>query len=163
VAVDQDRAGSVLLVELDDRNGARHVAVEERRVGRTRFARLEIDAATLASQPALVEQLAGRADPDLVLDVRLVGVRREDLDVVADEVERELADRFFRLRVRDSSAAALPDGPLPPPDTIAGALVRDLEASIAEAEGSDRLDESLELRDALRLAHLMLDGHEVAL
>jgi exonuclease SbcD len=163
VAVDQDRSGSVLLVELDDRNGARHVAVEERRVGRTRFDRLEIDAATLASQPALVEQLAGRADPDLVLDARLVGVRREDLDVVADEVERELADRFFRLRVRDASAAALPDGPLPPPDTIAGALVRDLEASIAEAEASDRLDESLELRDALRLAHLMLDGHEVAL
>jgi exonuclease SbcD len=163
VAVDQDRAGSVLLVELDERNGARHVAVEERRVGRTRFDRLEIDAATLASQPVLVDQLAGRADPDLVLDVRLVGVRREDLDVVADEVERELADRFFRLRVRDASAAALPDGPLPPPDTIAGALVRDLEASIAEAEASDRLDESLELRDALRLAHLMLDGHEVAL
>jgi DNA repair exonuclease SbcCD nuclease subunit len=163
VAVDQDRAGSVLLVELDERNGARHVAVEERRVGRTRFARLEIDAATLASQPALVEQLAGRADPDLVLDARLVGVRRGDLDVVADEVERELADRFFRLRVRDSSAAALPDGPLPPPDTIAGALVRDLEASIAQAEANNRLDESLELRDALRLAHLMLDGHEVAL
>jgi exonuclease SbcD len=163
VAVDQDRAGNVLLVELDERAGARHVTVGERRVGRTRFDRLDVDAAALPSQPALVERIAGLADPDLVLDVRLVGVRGDDLDVAADEVERELAARFFRLRVRDTSAAALPDGPLPPPDTIAGALVRDLQGSIAEAEAGHRLEESLELRDALRLAHLMLDGREVSL
>jgi DNA repair exonuclease SbcCD nuclease subunit len=163
VAIDQDGAGSVLLVTLDERAGVRHVTLEERRVGRTRFDRLDVDTGVLAGQPALVEQLMGLADPDLVLDVRLVGVRRDDLDVAAEEVERELADRFFRLRVRDASAAALPDGPLPPPDTIAGALVRDLQASIAEAEASARLDESLELRDALRLARLMLDGREVAL
>ncbi len=163
VAVDQDRAGNVLLVTLDERAGVRHVTVEERRVGRTRFDRLEVDAGTLASQPALVERLAGMADPDLVLDVRLVGIRGDDLDVAPDEVERELADRFFRLRVRDAAAAALPDGPLPPPDTIAGALVRDLEASIAEAEAGKKLDEALELRDALRLARLLLDGREVAL
>ena len=163
VAVDQDRAGNVLLVTLDERAGVRHVTVEERRVGRTRFDRLEVDAGTLASQPALVERLAAMADPDLVLDVRLVGIRGDDLDLAPDEVERELADRFFRLRVRDAAAAALPDGPLPPPDTIAGALVRDLEASIAEAEASTKLDESLELRDSLRLARLLLDGREVAL
>jgi len=163
VAVDQDRAGSVLLVALDERAGVRHVTLEERRVGRTRFDRLEVDAGTLAGQPALVERLASLADPDLVLDVRLIGVRRDDLDVAPDEVERELADRFFRLRVRDVAAAALPDGPLAPPDTIAGALVRDLQASIAEAEASEKLDESLELRDALRLARLMLDGRELAL
>ncbi len=163
VAVDQDRAGNVLLVELDERAGTRHVTVGERRVGRTRFDRLDVDAAALPSQPALVERLAGLADPDLVLDVRLVGVRGDDLDVAADEVERELAARFFRLRVRDASAAALPDGALPPPDTIAGALVRDLQGSIAEAEAGHRLEESLELRDALRLAHLMLDGREVSL
>lgn len=163
VAVDQDRAGSVLLVALDERAGVRHVTVEERRVGRTRFEHLDVDAGTLAGQPALVERLAARADPDLVLDVRMVGVRRDHLDVAPDEVERELADRFFRVRVRDAAAAALPEGPLPPPDTIAGALVRDLQATIAEAEAGNRLDESLELRDALRLARLMLDGHEVAL
>ena len=163
VAVDQDRAGVVLLVTLDERSGTRHVTVEERRVGRTRFDRLEVDAAALAGQPALVERIARLADPDLVLDVRLIGVRRDDLDVATDEVERELSERFFRLRVRDGAAAALPEGPPPPPDTIAGALVRDLQASIAEAEASERPDESLELRDALRLARLMLDGREVVL
>ena len=61
------------------------------------------------------------------------------------------------------SAAALPDGPLPPPDTIAGALVRDLRGVHRGGRGGGRLDESLELREALRLARLLLDGHEVAL
>lgn len=163
VAVDQDRAGNVLLVTLEERDGGRHVTVEERRVGRTRFDRVEVDAAALGSQPALVERLAGLADPDLVLDVRITGIRPDDLDVVPEEVEREVADRFFRLRVRDRSAAALPDGTPPPADTIIGALVRDLEAAIAEAEAAGREDEARETRDALRLARLLLDGREVAL
>ncbi|HSW42030.1 MAG TPA: DNA repair exonuclease [Patescibacteria group bacterium] len=163
VAVDQDRAGSVLLVTFEERDGGRRVAVEERRVGRTRFERQEVDAAAVGSQRALVDRLTALADPDLVLDVRIVGVRPDDLDLATDEVEREVADRFFRARVRDMSAAALPDGPLPPPDTIAGALVRDLEAEIAELEAAGRDDDAREAREALRLSRLLLDGREVAL
>ena len=152
VAVDQDRAGNVLVVTL-----------EERRVGRTRFERLEVDAAAVGSQPALTGRLAALADPDLVLDVRIIGVKPDDLDLEADEVEREIADHFFRARVRDTSAAALPDGPLPPPDTIAGALVRDLEAEIAGLEAAGREGDAREVREALRLARLLLDGREVTL
>jgi exonuclease SbcD len=163
VALDQDRAGNVLLVTLAERGGGRHVTVEERRVGRTRFERLEVDAAAVGSQPALTGRLAALADPDLVLDVRVIGVRPDDLDLATDEIEREVADGFFRVRVRDASAAALPDGPLPPPDTIAGALVRDLEAEIAELEAAGRDDDAREAREALHLARLLLDGREVTL
>ncbi len=163
VAVDQDRAGNVLLVTLEERGGGRHVTVEERRVGRTRFERLEVDAAAVGSQPALVERIAALADADLVLDVRIIGVCPDDLDLAPDEVEREMADRFFRIRVRDLAVAALPEGPMPPPDTIAGALVRDLEASIAEAEAAGHGDAAAETREALRLARLLLDGREVTL
>lgn len=163
VAVDQDRAGTVLLVTLAERDGGRHVDVEERRVGRTRFDRLDVDAAEVGSQPALVERVASLADPDLVLDVRLIGVRPDDLDLVPAEMERELAERFFRLRVRDVSAAALPEGPLPPPDTIIGALVRDLSHEVAEAEAAGDEERAREVREALRVARLLLDGREVAL
>jgi DNA repair protein SbcD/Mre11 len=163
VAVDQDRAGNVLLVTLEERSGGRHVAVEERRVGRTRFERLEVDAVAVSSQPALVERLGALADPDLVLDVRIIGVRPDDLDLAPDEVERQVAERFFRVRVRDASVPALPDGPLPPPDTIAGALVRDLQAEIAELESAGRDGDAREAREALRLARLLLDGREVTL
>jgi len=163
VAMDQDRAGSVLLATLEERDGGRHVAVEERRVGRTRFERLQVDAAVVGSQPALVQRLVALADPDLVLEVRITGVRPDDLDLATDEIERQVAERFFRVRVRDASAAALPDGPLPPPDTIAGALVRDLEAEIAELEAAGRDGDAREAREALRLARLLLDGREVTL
>jgi DNA repair exonuclease SbcCD nuclease subunit len=163
VAVDQDRAGKVLLVTLETTPDGRAVSVEERVVGRTRFERLEIDAATVASQPALVDRLLARADPDVVLDVALVGVRPDELDLDVDEVEAGIRSSFLRVRVRDRSLPALTEGALPPPDTIAGAFIRDVEGQIAELEAADRTDDAAELRDVLRLGRLLLAGHEVAL
>lgn len=182
VALHQDRAGQVLLVTFDQPDGLKRVEVAPRQVGRTRFERLDLDTAAIASQPALVEALAGRADPDLVLDVRLVGVRPDQLDLEPDEVERELEDRFMRLKVRDRSIASLTVGPIPPPDTVLGAFIRDLEARIAEVEAAAEagaaeegiataaeadfvggVGQASELRDALRLGRLLLAGEEVTL
>jgi DNA repair exonuclease SbcCD nuclease subunit len=163
VALDQDEAGRVLLVTLDMRDGKRTVSVEERQVGRTRFEKLDLDAAAIASQPALIDELLTRADPDLVLDARLTGVRSDELDLDTDEVEAALAPAFLKVRIRDRSMPALTSGPLPPPDTIAGAFIRDLEGQIAELEAADRAGEAGELRDALRLGRLLLAGHEVSL
>jgi exonuclease SbcD len=163
VALDQDRAGKVLQVTLEEAGTSRQVRVEERTVGRTRFERLEIDAATLATQPALVEQLQAHADPDLVLDARLTGVRPDELDLDVDEVEAQLRPSFLKVRVRDASVPALTEGALPSPDTVAGAFIRDVEARIAELEAADDAAQAAELRDVLRLGRLLLDGHEVAL
>jgi len=163
VALDQDRAGKVLLVELEERAGTRSVAVRECQVGRTRFEKAEIDAATVVSQPALIDHLAGRTDPDLVLDVRLAGVRRDDLDLDPVEIELALAPHFLKIRVRDQSIPALSDGPLPSADTIAGAFIRDLEARVRELEAAGSAAEAAEQRDALRLGRLLLGGHEVML
>jgi exonuclease SbcD len=164
VALDQDRAGKVLLVTLDKAaNGAKTVKVDSRQVGRTRFEKLDVDAAAIAGQPALVEQLRGHADPDLVLDVRITGVRPDELDLDIDEIETALAPQFLKIRVRDASTPALSEGLLPPPDTILGAFIRDVEGRIAELEAADRAVEAAELRDALRLGRLLLTGHEVTL
>ena len=175
VALDQDRAGKVLLVDLEEVAGARRVTVTERPVGRTRFEKLEIDAATVASQPALIDDLNRRGDADLVLDARLVGVRPDDLDIDTDEIETALAPSFLKVRVRDVSLPALTEGTLPSADTIAGAFIRDLEGRIAELEAMAATDgsgptaaggaamEAAELRDALRLGRLLLAGHEVSL
>lgn len=163
VALDQDRAGNVLLVGLDQRDGKKVVSVEERKVGRTHFDKAEMDAGAIASQPALVESLAARADPDLVLDVRLIGVRPDALDVHVDEVEAALADRFLKVRVRDLSVPALSDGPLPSEDTVLGSFIRDVEAGIAEMEAADDQTGATESRDVLRLGRLLLAGVEVTL
>jgi len=166
VAMDQDRAGKVLLVSLDQKGDRKHVEIDARQVGRTRFERLEIDAAALGTQPALVAQLAAKADPDLVLDVSLIGVRPDSLDLATDEVENEIGDSFLKLRIRDRSVAPLPDSSLPLGDTVLGAFVRDMEAEIAEAEAADdeaSQEHGSELRDALRLGRLLLAGEEVTL
>ncbi|MEO8208217.1 MAG: DNA repair exonuclease [Chloroflexota bacterium] len=163
VALDQDRAGNVLLVTLEVRNNVHEVKFEEARVGRTRFEKLEIDAATLASQPALIDALARRADPDLVLDVRLIGIRPDALDLQVEEVESEVADRFLKVRIRDGSTPAMIEGPLPPEDTILGAFVRDAQATIAELEAANDEAAAAEARDILRLGRLLLVGEEVTL
>lgn len=175
VALDQDRAGKVLLVELDQAGGGgKTVSVVERQVGRTRFERTELDAAAIATQPALIDLLVRQADPDLVLDARIVGVRPDELDLDVDEIEAALAPSFLKVRVRDVSMPALTEGTLPSPDTITGAFIRDLEARIAELEAVPGVvggmdddaatnGEAAELRDALRLGRLLLAGHEVSL
>ncbi len=166
VAVDQDRAGKVLLVTLDERDGTRYVTVDKRTVGRTEFQHLEVDAATVESQPALVTRLKAAASPDMVLDVRLIGVRRDELDVEAAEVEDALRGAFLRVRVRDLSQPALSEGQLPPAETIAGAFIRNVEGRIAdlEASGDDlAVRDAGELRDVLRLGRLLLAGQEVTL
>lgn len=171
VALDQDRAGKVLLVELEETGGKREVRVAEHQVGTTRFEKLEVDAATVTSQPALIDNLIRRGDPDLVLDVRIVGVRPDEQDLHLDEIEAALAPAFLKVRVRDVSLPALTEGTLPSEDTVMGAFIRDLEARIAELEaaggGADApagaADEAAELRDALRLGRLLLAGHEVSL
>jgi DNA repair exonuclease SbcCD nuclease subunit len=163
VAVDQDGAGTVLLVTLDIAGGLKRVTIEERAVGRTRFERLVIDALEVGSQPSLVERLRARADPDLVLDVRLTGIRPDELDLDAAEVETSLAPSFLRIRLRDASTPPLSEGPIPSPDTIAGSFIRDVEERIVGLEAAGDADAATELRDVLRLGRLLLAGHEVTL
>jgi hypothetical protein len=153
----------VLEVTLEEVGASRQVRIEERTVGRTTFERLELDAGSVNTQPALVQQLLTRANPDLVLDVRLVGVRPDELDIDSDEVESQLRASFLKVRVRDASVPALTEGALPPADTISGAFIRDVEGRIAELEAADKAADAAELRDVLRLGRLLLAGHEVAL
>lgn len=166
VAVSQDGAGKALLVEIDEKDGRRTVRIDPRRVGRTRFEKLDVDAASIADQPALVARLAALANPDLILDVRITGVRPDELDVAVEEVEDQLKGSFLRLRVRDVSLPALTAGALPSADTIQGAFIRNVEGRIAELESAGdaaTAAEASELRDVLRLGRLLLAGHEVTL
>ena len=161
VALDQDGAGQVLLVELSKRDAARAtVSIKPIQVGRTTFEKLELDAGAITSQGELEKTLRERADTDKVLDVRLRGVKPDDLDLHVDELEKQLQGAFLRLRVRDSSVASLPETPLAPPDTILGAFARDFGARIVEHEERGDTERAAELREALRLGILLLDDSQ---
>jgi hypothetical protein len=144
-------------VTLDGTREARRVTVQARPVGQTTFRRLDIDAAEIQSQDELVRRLSANQDANTVLDARLVGVLPETLDLNDDEVERSVAPGYFRFRLRNLAVPAAPDGPVLPPDTIAGAFVRDLEARIAAADAAGDEMQAAELRESLRLGRLLLD------
>ena len=146
------------------------MTVEQRTVGRTTFERRELDAGTIESQPALVASLRASADPDLVLDVRLIGVRRDELDIEPAEVEDALRCGFLRVRVRDLSRPALGEGALPPAETIVGRLHPQRRGPHRVPGGpggrtaaADDRREADELRDVLRLGRLLLAGQDVTL
>ena len=159
VALDQDGAGQVLLVDVSKRDAGvpPSVSIRPVKVGRTTFEKLELDAAAITSQGQLEQMLRDRADTDRVLDVRLRGVKKDDLDLHVDELEKQLQGAFLRLRVRDSSVMSLPETPLAPPDTILGAFARAFGERIAEHEERGDVERAAELREALRLGILLLD------
>jgi DNA repair exonuclease SbcCD nuclease subunit len=158
VALDQDGAGQVALVTLEQRaGGARDVRVEPLTVGRTGFLKLDLDAAEIRSQDALLEQLRTHADPDLVLDVRLVGMSAPTLEIDTDEVVRALGSAFLKVRLRNLATPSLPEGPAPPAGTIAGLFTITLEARVAAAHAAQDLVAEAEAAEVLRLGRLLLD------
>jgi len=157
VAVDQDGAGSVCLVRLEDgAGGDSSVHVERVRVGRTVFRAESVDAAELTGQAALIEQLRELADPDLVLAVSIDGIASDTLELDPDEMERALAGDFLRVRVRDRSATELADGPDLPSDTVAGAFVAEMGARIEAAEAAGDTAALEQARQILRLGRRLL-------
>ena len=165
VAVDQDRAGNVLLVTLAgarrrsprDRRGAprRPDAVRPPR-GRRRGGR----------QPAGARRAPGRPRRSRTSSSTsaLIGVRPDDLDLVPDEVERELGGALLpRPRPRRLAGRRCPTGPCPRPTRSparSSATSRPRSPTTRRRAATTR---PTRLRDALRLARLLLDGHEVTL
>ncbi|MHB8959360.1 MAG: metallophosphoesterase family protein [Candidatus Limnocylindrales bacterium] len=165
VTADRREPGTVNLVTLDERAGAKTVRVETRVVGFSWHRELEVEAGLVASQAVLVERLRTAADPELVLDVRIVGDRPDELVLDPAAIEEALQGAYLCVRVDDRSRPPLTTGALPPPETIAGAFVRNVEARIAELEAADGEagdDEAAELREVLRLGRRLLAGAEVA-
>ena len=179
VAIDQDGAGQVLLVSLDDRSGTRIVTIEPRRVGQTSAEKIELDVSAIRSQPDLIEMVGRHADPNLVLETRLTGFYPDDLDLDLDEIERALSPSFLRFRIRDLSIPGTPEGVAPPPDTVVGAFLKIVQERMVALEqgtpdeggaksplaasGLSPDEELADLREVMRLGRHLLEGRQVTL
>ncbi|MFV2062355.1 MAG: exonuclease SbcCD subunit D [Chloroflexota bacterium] len=159
VAVDQDGAGNICLVRLEDGIGGRSsVRVDRITVGRTVFRAEDVDAAGVDNQEGLVKRLAEMTDPDLILHVSIVGLAADTLEIDVTEVERELAPSFLHVRVADRSAAEIKVGPDLPEDTVAGRFLADMDARVREAEVKGDEDAAEQARQVLRLGRRLLLG-----
>src|SRR5574341_886971 len=155
LAYDQEGAGHVLLVELPAPGRA---AVTPMRVGRRRYTKVEIDTGAV-DDAGLRKKLEDTADPDAVCDAILTGVVPVDRVVDAQAIEREFADRFFRLRVQSHAHLWLEDDQLSglPDDSVLGRFVRLMRARLAEATE----DQRSMLEEALQVGVALLQGREV--
>lgn len=177
VDVTADDPGGVLLVTLDERAGTRHVDVDRRATGRTRFERRVVDLSGVTTRDALLDRIGGQADADVVLEVHLVGRRADALDVDTAALGDILRRDVLAARVLDRSTIGPWEGAMPAPQTVLGAYLRRLDAAIADLEtrgpgdaepgpaddGGDAPDGVAELRETLRLGRRLLAGQEVAL
>jgi len=128
------------------------------RIGRRQYKRMEIDAGT-ADEVGLRKTLEDAGDPEAVCDVLLTGVVPVDRVVNTAAIEREYADRFFRLRVQSKVQLWLDDEQLSrlPADSVLGRFVRLMRARLAEADQLQRPA----LEEALQVGVALLQGQEI--
>jgi DNA repair protein SbcD/Mre11 len=162
VDVEHDGLGQVLLVGIGDVEGADRVRLATRTTGRTRYLRLDLEAANVPGHEALARRLEAQVDPGVVCDVRLTGPRPDELRIDEVDLARRLGGRFFHFRFRDLTVPPLPSGPMLPPDTIEGAFLRDVMARIAAAEADGRHADAIELREALWLGRRVMAGSSIS-
>ena len=156
IARDQKQPGNVLLVTLTDSG---KVSVEQRQTGQRRRDTLEIDVADIESIQLLKASIIEGAQPNLVRRVILKGLRGEDLHVLSEELEKELADNFFDIRIKDESHLKI--------EQLSGAQFEDrlilskfvslMKEHIEACQGEDR--EIAE--EALQYGVALLQGKEV--
>src|SRR5713226_8027347 len=155
LAYDQEGAGHVLLIEL---SAPGHAAVTPVRVGRRQYKRVQLDVGTV-DDTGLRKVIEDAADPDAVCDAVLTGVMPVDRVVDAQALEREFADRFFRLRVQSQAHLWLDEDQLSqlPDDTVLGRFVRLMRARLTAAPP----DQRPVLEEALQAGVALLRGREV--
>lgn len=155
LAYDQEGAGHVLLVEI---SGPGRASVTAVRVGRRQYKKLDLDVSAL-DDDGVRKALEDAADPDAVCDVTLAGLAPVDRVVDAQAMEREFADRFFRLRVSSHVHLWLDDDQLGrlPDESVLGRFARLMRERLAAADESQRPI----LEEALQVGVALLQGREV--
>ncbi len=155
LSLDQPGFGHALVVTVD---GSGRVSVEPVRVARRRVHREVLPVEGL-DEGGLRARLEALADPDLVLELTLAGIREPDQLLPVQALVREYADRFFRLVPKDQSQPQLDDEALErfEPTTVLGQFVRRMRQRLESSAPEDRPA----LEEALQLGVAALQGREV--
>jgi len=154
VSMDQEGAGNVVMVTM---RGKGDIAVEPIRVGTRQFAKLTIDVGSVKSMADIVPLVEAKADPNLILELTLRGLCGMDYELNSQDIEDELGDRFFCLRVVDKSHPRLEEVALEniPEETVKGKFIKIMQERI-ESAGNEEDRELYE--EALKLGFACLQG-----
>jgi DNA repair protein SbcD/Mre11 len=151
---DQRERGVVLLVSLSDSG---EVAVEPRNLGLREYDEVEIDTGEVQNRSALEAMIGQGASQNLVRRVTLKGLWEAELIVNTEDLERELAERFFHLRIIDRSHPRTAEISQDEQRLIRTRFIKLMNEMIENSEG----DEKDIGEDALQYGVALLDGREV--
>jgi len=153
IYMDQKGAGSVAMVSI---YGKGDIKVNSIRLGSKEFDEITIDIGLIKSVDDITKIIEAKADTNLIFKVTLEGLYSMDYDLNPQEIEDELSDRFFSLRVLDNSHPKLEEVQPKdfPEETVVGRFVRILEEKISEAREEDKIL----YEDALKLGFALLRG-----
>jgi len=154
ISMDQKGAGSVVIVTIYEKGD---VEVAPVTVGSKRFEEITMDIGPVKSLDSIIEVIEAKADPNLILEVTLAGLSGLDYDISAQEIEEQLGEEFFSLRVLDKSHPKLEEVRSEnfPEETVTGKFIRIVEGEIAKA--SDEEEKAL-YEEALKLGFALLQG-----
>jgi DNA repair exonuclease SbcCD nuclease subunit len=150
----QTEKGVVLLVSF---SVAGEVEVEPKKLGLRDYNEVEIDMNEIQDLAMLKSRISEGAGQNLIGKVTLKGLREVEFIVNPDDLESELGERFFHLRVVDKShpkSAEVTEGE---ERLIASRFIRLMKGQIESLEGEEK--EIAE--NALQYGIALLDGKEV--
>jgi len=150
----QTEKGVVLLVNLSPTG---EVEVEPKKLGLRDYNEVEIDMNEIQDLAMLKSRISEGAGQNLIGKVTLKGLREVEFIVNPDDLESELGERFFHLRVVDKShpkSAEVTEGE---ERLIASRFIRLMKGQIESLEGEEK--EIAE--NALQYGIALLDGKEV--
>jgi len=154
VSMDQKGAGNVLMVTIREKGD---ITVDPIRVGTRQFNKMSIDVGSAKSMADIVTLVKAKVDPNLILELTLEGLCGMDYDLNPRDIEDELGDSFFCLRVVDKSHPKLEEVESEniPEETVEGKFIKIMREKIASA----RNEEDKELyEEALKLGFALLQG-----
>ena len=150
----QTEKGVVLLVSF---SVAGEVEVEPKKLGLRDYNEVEIDMNEIQDLAMLKSRISEGAGQNLIGKVTLKGLREVEFIVNPDDLESELGERFFHLRVVDKShpkSAEITEGE---ERLIASRFIRLMKGQIESLEGEEK--EIAE--NALQYGIALMDGKEV--
>ncbi len=154
ISMDQKGAGSVAMVTIHEKG---NVTVDPVRVGTKKLDEITIDVGLVKSIDGIIEMIEAKADPNLILEVTLAGLCGMEYDLSSQEIEDELGQRFFSLRVLDKSHPRLEEVKSEnfSEETVTGKFVRIIEGKIATASNEE---DKVLYEEALKLGFALLQG-----
>lgn len=155
--IDQKGAGNVVLGTIEDKN---KVNIESVKVGIISSANLEIDLGLIENEESLKIAILKQADANTIKTVELNGFILPSLVVNVQELERELGENFFRLKIVNNSHLRLEsiNERDYPEELVIGRFVRLMKQKITES--SDEIEKK-KFEQALNLGLAELGGKNV--